>query len=108
MIHAYQLVVLAPSWRRWSWWRSRAIAWAPSSMCSPRAATLAAGLWLMVSEGVVGDYAIVDEFNVVFIVINTLVGFTTALFSASYIGHEIDTGRLSPASCGSITPCSRR
>jgi hydrogenase-4 component F len=72
------------------------------------AATLAAGLWLMVSKGVVGEYAIVDEFNVVFIVINTLVGFTTALFSASYIGHEIETGRLSPASCGSITPCSRR
>ena len=28
--------------------------------------------------------------------INTLVGFTTALFSASYIGHEIETGRLPP------------
>ena len=50
----------------------------------------------MVGDGTVGDYAIVDEFNVVFIVINTLVGFTTALFSASYIGHEIETGRLSP------------
>ena len=60
------------------------------------AATLAAGLWLMVGDGSVGAYAIVDEFNVVFIVINTLVGFTTALFSASYIGHEIETGRLSP------------
>ena len=46
---------------------------------------------------IVGDYAIVDEFNIVFIVINTLVGFTTALFSASYIGHEIETGRLSPS-----------
>ena len=59
-------------------------------------AILAAGLWLLVGEGLVGEYAIVDEFNIVFIVINTLVGFTTALFSASYIGHEIETGRLSP------------
>jgi hydrogenase-4 component F len=59
-------------------------------------ATFAAGLWLMLGDRVVGGYAIVDEFNIVFIGINTLVGFTTALFSASYIGHEIETGRLSP------------
>jgi hydrogenase-4 component F len=61
------------------------------------AATFGAGLWLVVGERSVGDYAIVDEFNIVFIAINTLVGFTTALFSASYIGHEIETGRLSPS-----------
>ena len=28
--------------------------------------------------------------------LNTLVGFTTSAFSASYIGHEIETGRLTP------------
>src|SRR5438105_8782352 len=60
------------------------------------AATFAAGLWLLVGHQLIGDYAIVDEFNVVFVAINTLVGFTTALFSASYIGHESETGRLSP------------
>ena len=54
------------------------------------AVTFAAGLWLVAAERTVGDYTIVDEFNIVFIVINTLVGFTTALFSASYIGHEIE------------------
>jgi hydrogenase-4 component F len=32
----------------------------------------------------------------VFIVLNTLVGFTTSLFSASYIAHELETGRLTP------------
>ena len=58
------------------------------------AVTFAAGLWLLVGNQLIGDYAIVDEFNVVFVAINTLVGFTTALFSASYIGHEIETGRL--------------
>ena len=69
---------------------------APSVNVLASAATFAAGLWLLVGDGGVGDYAIVDEFNIVFIIINTLVGFTTALFSASYIGHEIETGRLSP------------
>ena len=56
--------------------------------------TFAAGLWLIGDERTVGPYAIVDEFNIVFIAINTLVGFTTSIFSASYIGHEIETGRL--------------
>lgn len=43
-----------------------------------------------------GDYFIVDHLNIFFIVLNTLVGFTTSAFSASYIGHEIETGRLTP------------
>jgi hydrogenase-4 component F len=42
-------------------------------------------------------YLLVDDLNVVFIVLNTFVGFTTSVFSASYIGHEIETGRLTPA-----------
>ena len=40
-------------------------------------------------------YVLVDQLNIVFIVLNTLVGFTTSVFSASYIGHELETGRLS-------------
>jgi hydrogenase-4 component F len=43
-----------------------------------------------------GQLLFVDDLNVVFIVLNTLVGFTTSLFSASYIGHELETGRLTP------------
>jgi len=38
----------------------------------------------------------VDDLNVVFIALNTLVGFTTSVFSASYISHELETGRLTP------------
>src|SRR6266446_7168618 len=34
--------------------------------------------------------------NIVFIVLNTFVGFTTSIFSASYIAHELETGRLTP------------
>ena len=42
------------------------------------------------------DYLLVDDLNIVFIVLNCFVGLTAALFSASYMGHEIDTGHLSP------------
>jgi hydrogenase-4 component F len=43
-----------------------------------------------------GLYLLVDDLNVVFIALNTFVAFTTSVFSASYIGHELDTGRLTP------------
>ncbi|MFI4982273.1 MAG: hydrogenase 4 subunit F, partial [Nevskiales bacterium] len=41
-----------------------------------------------------GQYLFIDDLNIVFIVLNTFVGFTTSAFSASYIGHELHTGRL--------------
>ena len=41
-------------------------------------------------------YLFVDDLNIVFIVLSTFVAFTTSAFSASYIGHEIETGRLTP------------
>src|SRR5580692_10297920 len=44
-----------------------------------------------------GPYVLIDDLNVVFIVLNTFVGFTTSVFSASYIAHELETGRLTPA-----------
>lgn len=43
-----------------------------------------------------GPYLFVDDLNIAFIVLNTFVGFTTSVFSASYIGHELTTGRLTP------------
>jgi len=43
-----------------------------------------------------GLYLIVDDVNVVFIVLSTLVGFTTSVFSAGYIAHELEVGRLTP------------
>ena len=43
-----------------------------------------------------GPYLLVDDLNKVFIVLTTFVGFTTSVFSASYIGHEIEIGRLTP------------
>ena len=49
---------------------------------------------LFVVEPASGTYLLVDDLNKVFIVLTTFVGFTTSVFSASYIGHEIEIGRL--------------
>ena len=43
-----------------------------------------------------GQYLLVDDLNIVFIVLTNFVAFTTSAFSASYIGHELETGRLTP------------
>ena len=43
-----------------------------------------------------GPLFLIDDLNVVFIVLNTFVGFTTSVFSAGYIGHELETGKLTP------------
>jgi len=42
-------------------------------------------------------YLLVDDLNNVFIVLTTFVGFTTSVFSASYISHELEIGRLTPS-----------
>jgi hydrogenase-4 component F len=59
-------------------------------------ATVLTALSLFVVKPVSGPYLLVDDLNKVFIVITTFVGFTTSAFSASYIGHEIEIGRLTP------------
>ena len=51
---------------------------------------------LFIVEPRSGPYLLVDDLNKVFIVLTTFVGFTTSVFSASYIGHEIEIGRLTP------------
>jgi len=44
-----------------------------------------------------GQFLFIDDLNIVFIVLNTFVGFSTSVFSATYIAHEIEIGRLTPA-----------
>ncbi len=58
--------------------------------------TLLAALWLFEARPDAGPYLFVDDLNIVFIVLNTFVGFTTSVFSASYIAHELEIGRLTP------------
>ena len=43
-----------------------------------------------------GQYLFIDDLNIVFVVLSTFVGFTTSVFSASYIAHELETGKLTP------------
>jgi hydrogenase-4 component F len=76
----------------------------PGYRISSRLNVLASGLTFLASlslffgdEAGRGPYLFVDDLNIAFIVLNTFVGFTTSVFSASYIGHELETGRLTPA-----------
>jgi hydrogenase-4 component F len=57
----------------------------------------AAALLLLWHRPETGPLVLVDDLNVVFIVLSTFVGLTTSMFSASYINHELETGRLTPA-----------
>ncbi len=59
--------------------------------------TLACGIGLFFLRPAPGLFLIVDDVNVVFIVLNTFIGFTTSIFSGSYIAHELEIGRLTPA-----------
>ncbi len=59
-------------------------------------ATLIGALLLLVKRPEPGVYILVDDLNIVFVVLSTFVGFTTSVFSASYIAHEVEIGRLTP------------
>jgi len=59
-------------------------------------AAFAASLLMLWHRPPTGPLMLVDDLNIVFIVLSTFVGFTTSVFSASYIGHELATGRLTP------------
>ena len=56
--------------------------------------TFATAVSLFIVEPKSGPYLLVDDLNKVFIVLTTFVSFTTSVFSASYIEHEIEIGRL--------------
>ena len=52
---------------------------------------------LLIARPAANLYLFVDDLNIVFVVLSTFIGFTTSAFSASYIEHEIETGKLTPA-----------
>src|SRR5882757_6301357 len=58
--------------------------------------TLMGALSLFVVRPAPGVYILVDDLNIVFIALSTFVGFTTSVFSASYVEHEVEIGRLTP------------
>ncbi|CAK0765985.1 Hydrogenase-4 component F homolog [uncultured Gammaproteobacteria bacterium] len=59
--------------------------------------TLLAALSLFYVRPPTNAYLFVDDFNVYLVVLTCFVCFTTSVFSASYIDHELETGKLTPA-----------
>jgi hydrogenase-4 component F len=59
--------------------------------------TLACALALLLERPAPGLFLLVDDLNAVFIIVGTIVAFTTSVFSSSYIAHELETGRLTHA-----------
>lgn len=57
---------------------------------------LAAATTLFWSRPDANLYLRVDDFNIYLIALNNFVSFTTSVFSASYIAHELKTGHLTP------------
>jgi hydrogenase-4 component F len=58
------------------------------------ALTFAAGASLLFVDRVRTDVLLIDDFNIYLVTLTTFIGFTTSIFSASYIGHELETGHL--------------
>ena len=59
--------------------------------------TFVSALLLFVRRPPVGNFLEIDDLNIVFVALNTFVAFTTSVFSAGYIAHELETGKLTPA-----------
>ena len=59
-------------------------------------ATFAAGVALLFVERVRTEILIIDDFNIYLVILTTFIGFTTSIFSATYISHELETGKLTP------------
>jgi hydrogenase-4 component F len=78
------------------------LAMSPGYRLSARLNVVASGagflcaLVLIGQRPAVNDFLFVDDLNIVFLILNTFIGFTTSVFSASYIRHELETGRLTP------------
>ncbi len=45
-----------------------------------------------------GRFFLIDSFNIYLVALNSFVGLTTSIFSATYIAHELEKGTLTPKS----------
>ncbi len=87
-VAAAALLALVPGYRTSAW----------LNVAASALTFIAAASLFVVERPAAGDYLHVDDLNIVFIVLNTFVGLTAAVFSATYIGHELETGRVTTAS----------
>ncbi|RMH47610.1 MAG: hydrogenase 4 subunit F [Alphaproteobacteria bacterium] len=85
---AAALLALVPGYRASAW----------LNVAASGLTFLAAAALFVTDRPAAGDFLHVDDLNIVFIVLNTFVGLTAAVFSASYIGHELAIGRVTTAS----------
>ena len=58
--------------------------------------SLVAALALLYTGHVRTEIFIIDDFNIFLVILTAFIGFTTSVFSATYIRHELDVGRLTP------------
>lgn len=58
--------------------------------------TFVAAVTLLFVDRIRTDIIIIDDFNIYLVILTTFVGLTTSIFSATYIGHELETGKLTP------------
>ncbi|MBF0136889.1 MAG: hydrogenase 4 subunit F [Magnetococcus sp. DMHC-1] len=79
------LLLLIPSFRLGAWLNVLATA-----------LTFMMGLYLFFTPHFIAGLLFVDAFNVYLIALNTFVGMTTSIFSATYIAHELERGHLTP------------
>ena len=96
-IHLVTLILAVPAFS------AAALALLPGYILTARLNTLASGLTMLAAFSLFavdrpepGIYLLVDDLNIVFIALTTFVAFTTSVFSANYIGHELSIGRLAP------------
>ena len=59
-------------------------------------ATLVFSLWPFFNRPATTPFFLIDDFNIYLIALTAFVAFTTSLFSARYIIHEVAIGRLEP------------
>src|SRR4051812_5089643 len=58
--------------------------------------TFFASVGLLEAERVRSDFFLIDDFNIYLVLLTTFVAFSTSIFSATYIDHELENGKLTP------------
>jgi hydrogenase-4 component F len=58
--------------------------------------TLGASLLPFAERPATGAFFLIDDFNIYLVALTAFVAFTTSLFSARYVLHEVEIGRLAP------------
>ncbi|MBF0175581.1 MAG: hydrogenase 4 subunit F [Magnetococcales bacterium] len=79
------VLLMVPSYRVGSWINVLSMA-----------ITFMMGLFLFFTPHLSHGFLFIDDFNVYLIALNTFVGLTTSIFSATYIAYELEVGHLTP------------